>query len=286
MNAFSVIGSGQVGSALALALSRKRFRLQIVSDCSIWKARQVRKIVGQGRATTDNLVAASSADIIFICVPDDLISEVVKDIAIIDFKGKYVFHTSGACSSKLLEPLACKGAAVASFHPVQTFAGRIPQPEIFRGIYFGIEGQPKARQFGKKLAARLGARTLVLSAEEKPVYHLACSISSNFLVLLLFEVKELLKSIGLEEKDILEILTPLLNKTLQNVKKLGTEKSLTGPVVRGDYQTVKKHLAITSTKPGLDDLYRSLAREALLIGQKRGLNEDKIKALKQLLERK
>jgi predicted short-subunit dehydrogenase-like oxidoreductase (DUF2520 family) len=286
MNKFSVIGAGQVGSALILALSKVKFKLQVVSDSSIRKARQVVKIVGQGQATTDNAATVGPADIIFICVPDDHIPLVVNDLTGVDFNGQYIFHTSGACSSKLLEPLAKKGAIVASFHPVQTFAGSDPKPDIFKGIYFGIEGQPKARQLGRKLSARLGAKTLFLSPEEKPVYHLACSMSSNFLVLLLFEVKELFRTIGLEEKDTIKILMPLLNKTLQNVKKLGIEKSLTGPVVRGDCQTVKSHLSITSLKPGLDNIYRSLAKESLLIGQKRGLPEDKIKALKKLLGQK
>ncbi|MDD8030860.1 MAG: DUF2520 domain-containing protein [Acidobacteriota bacterium] len=286
MNKFSVIGAGQVGSALILALSQVKFKLQVVSDRSIRKARQVVKIVGQGQATNDNKTAVSPADIIFICVPDDFISLVVNNLARVDFKNKYVFHTSGACSSRLLEPLVKRGAAVASFHPVQTFAGPDPEPDIFQGIYFGIEGQPKAKQLGRKLAARLGAKTLYLSPEEKSVYHLACSMSSNFLVLLLFEVIELFRTIGLEEKETIKILVPLLNKTLQNVKKLGIERSLTGPLIRGDCQTVKSHLSITSLRPGLDKIYRSLAQESLVIGQRRGLSEDKIKALKKLLRQK
>lgn len=286
MKTFSVIGSGRVGTALALALCRKGLELKYLADRSPARARQASKLIGEGRATGDNRLAVRSARLIFICVPDDLIPEVVRDISVADLNGKFVFHTSGAHSSELLLPLARKGARVASFHPAQTFAEEVSEPGIFQGIYIGLEGQPEAVEIGKKLAARLGAQTLLLSAAEKPLYHLALSISSNFLVILLFEVKELLKMSGLEEAASLEILTPLLNKTLQNIKNLGVEASLTGPVVRGDLKTVEMHLAITARKPGLNRIYRTMALEALRLAEKRGLSRAKIKALKRLLVQK
>ncbi|HAR35815.1 MAG TPA: DUF2520 domain-containing protein [Acidobacteria bacterium] len=286
MKTLSIIGAGRVGTALAAALTRKGLNLKYLADPLPGRARQARKMIGQGRATTDNKLAARSAGIIFICVPDDLIPVVVKELQDLDWQGKYVFHTSGACASDLLRPLSAKGARVASFHPAQTFAGDLPEPGLFKGIFIGLEGQPEAVKLGQKLAARLGAQALLLSAREKPLYHLALSISSNFLIVLLNEVRELLRASGLEEKTILEILTPLLDKTLQNVKKLGIESSLTGPVVRGDLGTVKKHLALTSKQPGLDRAYRALASQALKIAGRRGLNPKKIRALKRLLEQK
>ncbi|MCR4396638.1 MAG: DUF2520 domain-containing protein [Candidatus Saccharicenans sp.] len=286
MKTLSIIGSGRVGTALALALTRKGLSLQYLADPLLGRARRARKIVGQGRVTSNNKLAARSAEIIFICVPDDLIPAVVKELEDLDWQGKYVFHTSGACASDLLQPLAAKGAKVASFHPAQTFTGESPEPGIFQGIYIGLEGQPEAVKLGQKLAARLGAQTLLLSVREKPLYHLALSLSSNFLIVLLNEAKELWQASGLEETTILEILTPLLNKTLQNVKKLGIEPSLTGPVVRGDLETVKKHLALTARYPGLDRAYRALALEALKIAGRGGLSPQKVRALKRLLGQK
>lgn len=286
MKSFSVIGSGRVGTALALALCQKGLELKYLADSSPARARRARKLIGQGRATDDNLLAARRAGIIFICVPDDLITEVVKEMSAAELSGKFVFHTSGACSSELLQPLSLKGARVASFHPAQTFADYPGNPGLFKGIYIGIEGQPEAVELGKKLAVRLGSRVLLLSAAEKQLYHLAMCVSSNFLVILLFEVKELLKTVGLEEPAVLEILAPLLNKTLQNVKNLGVEASLTGPVARGDLKTVEKHLTLTAEKPGLDRIYRAMALEALTLAENRGLSREKIKALKLLLEQK
>ncbi|MBC7348793.1 MAG: DUF2520 domain-containing protein [Candidatus Aminicenantes bacterium] len=286
MKTLSIIGAGRVGTSLAAALTRKGLSLKYLSDPLPGRARRVRQMISQGRATTDNKLAARSAGIIFICVPDDLIPVVVKELQELDWQGKYVFHTSGACASDLLQPLSKKGARVASFHPAQTFAGDLPEPGLFQGIYIGLEGQAEAVKLGQKLAARLGAQALLLSAREKPLYHLALSISSNFLIVLLNEVKELLRTSGLEEETILEILTPLLDKTLQNVKKLGIESSLTGPVIRGDLETVKKHLTLTAKQPGLDRVYRALASEALKIAGRHGLSPKKIRALKRLLEQR
>jgi len=283
---FSLIGAGRLGTALALGLVAKGLTLKVISDCSLKKARILRRLAGQGRATTDNLKAASSAGILFLCVPDDLIPEVVREISVADFTYKTVFHTSGASSSALLEPLARRGAAIASFHPVQTFATLKTDPAIFKGIYFGLEGQSQAIAIGMQLAKKLGGHCLLLADEDKPVYHLACSVSSNFLVVLLAEVKRLLETLGFEEKAFLEIIEPLLKRTLQNVKNLGLEKSLTGPVVRGDLKTVRSHLTITSKFPAFDRIYRAMALEALKIGEKTGLDKDKVRALRRLLKQK
>jgi predicted short-subunit dehydrogenase-like oxidoreductase (DUF2520 family) len=286
MNTFSIIGAGRVGTSLALGLTGTGFVLKKISDCSAKKARRAKRMLSLGQATTSSRLAASSAEIVFICVPDSEISRVVKEISSIDYQGKFVFHTSGALSSKVLEPLAQKGAAIASFHPVQTFASEVFDPTIFKGIFFGLEGNRKAVDLGIKMARKLGGQAILIRAEDKPVYHLACSIASNFLIILLSEASQLFKNIGLEEESVFDILGPLLNKTLQNVKKLGIEQSLTGPVARGDLETVKRHLTITGADPGLDRIYRVMCFEALKMAEKRGLAEEKIKALKKLLKHK
>jgi predicted short-subunit dehydrogenase-like oxidoreductase (DUF2520 family) len=286
MKNFSIIGAGKVGLNLGYALARRGFSLKKISDCLPERARKARLIIGQGQATSNNRIAAAAAEIIFICVPDDQVPRIVKEISMNDFQGKFVYHTSGVLSSKVLLPLSKKGGRVASFHPIQTFALKEPDPKIFKGIFFGLEGEPEALKLGLYLVRELSGQALIISPENKPIYHLACSLSSNFLVVLLNEVKNLLESLGLNEELALEVVTPLINKTLHNVKKLGIESSLTGPIIRGDKKTVQKHLAIARNRPALDRIYRAMALEALSIARKRELPPDKIKALKQLLVRK
>jgi len=111
-------------------------------------------------------------------------------------------------------------------------------------------------------------------------------MASNFMVVLLAEVKNLFELLGLDEKASLEVIYPLLSRTLLNVKELGCEQSLTGPILRGDLKTVKGHLKALSSQPDLEKLYRLMSLEALKMAEKRGLSTSKVKALKRLLVQK
>jgi len=286
MKSFSIIGAGKVGVSLGLALVSKGLRLKYISDCNPDAARRAKKIIKTGKMTQDNRLATQAAEISFICVPDGLIRKVVRELSELDLDGHYIFHTSGAVTSRVLRPLSRQGAVVASFHPVQTFATTCPDPDIFRGIFFSLEGDEKAIELGQSLAEKLQSGVILISPANKPLYHLACSMASNFMVVLLAEVKDLFELLGLDEKACLEVIYPLVSRTLLNVRELGCEQSLTGPILRGDLKTVKEHLKALSSQPELEKLYRLMSLEALKVAEKRGLSASKVKALKRLLVQK
>jgi len=286
MKSFSIIGAGKVGVSLGLALVSKGLRLKYISDCNPDAARRAKKIIKTGKMTQDNRLATQAAEISFICVPDGLIRKVVRELSELDLDGHYIFHTSGAVTSRVLRPLSRQGAVVASFHPVQTFATTCPDPDIFRGIFFSLEGDEKAIELGQSLAEKLQSGVILISLANKPLYHLACSMASNFMVVLLAEVKDLFELLGLDEKACLEVIYPLVSRTLLNVRELGCEQSLTGPILRGDLKTVKEHLKALSSQPDLEKLYRLMSLEALKVAEKRGLSASKVKALKRLLVQK
>ncbi|HOP60200.1 MAG TPA: DUF2520 domain-containing protein [Candidatus Saccharicenans sp.] len=286
MKSFSIIGAGKVGVSLGLALVSKGLRLKYISDCNPDAARRAKKIIKTGKMTQDNRLATQAAEISFICVPDGLIRKVVRELSELDLDGHYIFHTSGAVTSRVLRPLSRQGAVVASFHPVQTFATTCPDPDIFRGIFFSLEGDEKAIELGQSLAEKLQSGVILISLANKPLYHLACSMASNFMVVLLAEVKDLFELLGLDEKACLEVIYPLVSRTLLNVRELGCEQSLTGPILRGDLKTVKEHLKALSSQPELEKLYRLMSLEALKVAEKRGLSASKVKALKRLLVQK
>jgi len=286
MKSFSIIGAGKVGVSLGLALVSKGLRLKYISDCNPDAARRAKKIIKTGKMTQDNRLATQAAEISFICVPDGLIRKVVRELSELDLDGHYIFHTSGAVTSRVLRPLSRQGAVVASFHPVQTFATTCPDPDIFRGIFFSLEGDEKAIELGQSLAEKLQSGVILISPANKPLYHLACSMASNFMVVLLAEVKDLFELLGLDEKACLEVIYPLVSRTLLNVRELGCEQSLTGPILRGDLKTVKEHLKALSSQPDLEKLYRLMSLEALKVAEKRGLSASKVKALKRLLVQK
>ena len=283
-----IIGAGTLGTALGSALSQKGYRIKALSCRTLSSVRKSLQIVGEGKALTDNLQAAQQGKLIFICVPDNEIARVVKELAggAIPWKEKHVFHCSGLVSAEVLDPLRIKGALTASIHPVQSFAQKKGGLKQFEGIYFGLEGEEKALESAEKIVSRLGGYSIIIKGKDRALYHAACSVASNFYIVLLDVAVSLLKEIGFEEKQASKIILPLIQGTLQNMKDFGLENSLTGPVIRGDRVSVEKHLDALRKHPDYFEIYRILAAQALEMAKKRNLPAEKHKALKDLLEGK
>lgn len=289
MNAISIIGAGRLGTSLGLALSKKGYRIKFLSCRTSLSAEESRMIIGEGKASTDNIQTARSGDIIVLCLPDEEILNVTDELAAarIHWSEKFIFHCSGLLSSEILKPLKMKGALTASIHPVQSFAHKRTPPDQFENIYFGLEGEPKALEESQKIIQTLGGRSLIIEAGNKALYHTACSIASNFFVVLLDTASSLLQQVGLHEEQAFQVLLPLVKGTLHNVKIFDIHASLTGPVIRGDKASVEKHLEALRKFPPFYEMYRRLAFQALEIASRKGkLSVQKIKALKDLLEGK
>lgn len=282
----SIIGAGRVGACLGYALRKKGYRIKAFSCKTLSSARESRKIISEGKPLTDNREVASKGEIVFLCVPDEEIERTAKELARtdIDWSKKAVFHCSGLLPSQILSPLKRKGALTASFHPVQSFPAKRAEAKQFKGIYFGLEGCPEALSLAKTIVGKLGGRALILQPSEKPLYHAACSMASNFLVVLLDQATSLLAHVGFEEES-LKILFPLVKGTLHNVKKFNIGSSLTGPLVRGDSKSLGIHLESLRRFPLHREIYSALAKQALEIARKdKKLTSQKIRALKKLLE--
>ncbi len=289
MNEISIIGAGRLGTSLGSALSKKGYKIKSLSCRTSLSAEESRKIIGEGMASTDNIRTAREGDIIILCLPDEEILKVTKELvdAPINWSEKFIFHCSGLLSSEILKPLKAKGALTASIHPVQSFAHKRTPPEQFENIYFGLEGETKALDESQKIIQKLGGRSFIIEAKNKILYHTACSIASNFFVVLLDTASSLLHQAGLQEEQAFQVLLPLVKGTLHNVKKFDIHTSLTGPVIRGDKATVEKHLEALRKFPLLYEMYRRLAFQALEIARReKKLSAQKIKALKDLLEGK
>jgi predicted short-subunit dehydrogenase-like oxidoreductase (DUF2520 family) len=289
MNAISIIGAGRLGTSLGVALSKKGYRIKFISCRTSLSAEESRMIIGEGKASIDNIQTARAGDIVILCLPDEEILSVTKELADarIYWSEKFIFHCSGLLSSEVLKPLKTKGALTASIHPVQSFAHKKTPPEQFENIYFGLEGEPKALEKSQKIIQKLGGRSFIIEAGNKALYHTACSIASNFFVVLLDTASSLLKQVGLQEEQAFQVLLPLVKGTLHNVKKFDIHTSLTGPVIRGDKASVEKHLEALRKFPPFYEMYRRLAFQALEIASReKKLSVQKIKTMKDLLEGK
>jgi predicted short-subunit dehydrogenase-like oxidoreductase (DUF2520 family) len=286
MTSFSIVGAGRVGTSLAFALTRKGWALKVIADLDSAAARESRKAIGTGTATADLPRAARGAEVLFICVPDDAVAAVAGKLAGSrrTWTGRIVFHTSGLLPAAALEPLRRRGSAVASLHPIRSFPAKEGRASTFRGIFWGLEGDRRAVGVGRSVVGALGGRALVIGAKDKPLYHAACSLASNAFVSLEAMASALLEDAGIGPKTAAAALIPLVQGTLQNVKKLGPEGALTGPVSRGDVRTVRAHLAALGPYPAQKGIYVSLAMQALRLAPKNRIPAGRLRALRRLLE--
>jgi len=182
------------------------------------------------------------AELVLLCVPDGAISEVARGIA----PGPWVAHTSGATRLGALDPHVRR----FGLHPLQTFTKR-RGPEQLDGAHAAVTAETaEAREVGFELARTLGLEPFALDDAARPLYHAGAAIASNYLVTLHRVASELFEAAGAPP----EALVPLMRRTIDN----GFE--LTGPIERGDWETVERHReAIRTTRPDLEPLYDVLA---------------------------
>lgn len=289
MKSFSIVGAGRLGTVLAAALARRGWQVEAIVDREAGAARESRRIIGAGRASTSPAAAAKAKGAVIIAVPDRAVAGVARALAGAGgrWAGRDVFHTSGLLTAEALSPLAARGARVASLHPVQSFPRKDLPVAVVRGVTWGIEGGPEAAATATAVVRALGGHVLLLAAGDKALYHAACALASNAFVALEWTAARLLADVGMAEASAARTLLPLVQGTLQNVKSLGLEKALTGPILRGDTETVRRHLAALRGRPEARQVYKTLGRQVLgLAAQGRALPAGRIKALKRLLEGK
>ncbi|MCJ7582226.1 MAG: DUF2520 domain-containing protein [Candidatus Aminicenantes bacterium] len=287
MKNISILGAGKVGTSLGRALVEAGYTIAFLTCSTLAEAEESRRIIGQGEPSKNNIHAAQNGEILFITVPDDSIKDIVQelDFSDIPWLGKTVYHSSGLLASEVLQSLRTKGASTASFHPIQSFSNKYAAPSLFQNVYFGLEGEEEAVTLAKKFVHALGGHSIEISPDDKPVFHAAFSMTSNFFVVLLDSAITLLKSSGLSEEKAIQILHPLLEGTLSNIVDNRIRSALTGPIVRGDGQTVKAHLDALKKFPDIEDVYRQLANKALEMAiDEKTLPAQKIKELIQILE--
>jgi predicted short-subunit dehydrogenase-like oxidoreductase (DUF2520 family) len=285
---FSIVGAGRLGTALGAALVRRGWKIALVVDTDARAAREGRRLIGAGRAATALAPTSRPGEVMIIAVPDGAVGRTATALARsgISWAGRTVLHTSGLLPAAVLEPLRRRGARTASLHPAQALSRKDAPASAFKGITWGVEGDAEAVETAGSIVRGLGGRVLLLSEKSKPLYHAACALASNAFIALEWTASGLLRTAGIEENDASGILLPLVQGTLQNVKNFGLERALTGPVVRGDATTVKKHLEALRGDPAANEVYRVMARQVLRLARRTGLPEAKVKALRRLLEDK
>jgi len=220
---------------------------------------------------------------LILAVPDSALAEVAHDLAAAGPAppGCAALHVSGAISTDVLAPLHAAGYAIGSFHPLQTVADPWFSAARLTGIAFAIAGDPPAILAARRLANALDGIPLVIPPNLRPVYHAAAVTASNYVVAVVAAACRLLEQAGVAPDATLPSLLPLVEGTVDNLKRLGIHGALTGPIARGDVDTVRLHLARLS--PDERPLYSALGREVLGIARAAGLDARKADEIEDLL---
>jgi predicted short-subunit dehydrogenase-like oxidoreductase (DUF2520 family) len=262
-----LIGSGRVATALAFRLCASGRRVAAVVSRKRSSARRLARRTSIPLAADSLNAIPLSGSLIIIAVPDDAIAGVAARMALlrgVDWRSVQVLHTSGAATSDELGPLHALGAATGSLHPLQTFPPGLTKRELLRltrSLTFGFEGDARAEQTARRLVRSMGGRLTVIPKELKIPYHVACAVSSNYAVVLVGVVEQLLRTfrVPIRPRDVRR----LMETSIARAFAVGAEQALTGPIVRGDAATVRRHLAVLDRNGGPVELYRILGREAL-----------------------
>ncbi len=280
----TIIGKGAVGSALSGFFTENGY--QIISEWTSRSGRIVHDRTKEPVLVERNHPESSEemGDLIFITTPDDEISVVAGKLAElpITWSEKLVVHTSGNITSSVLNPLKEKGASVASMHPIQTFR-KGDGPGRFEQIYMSLEGDQELCLFLEKMVELMKAQSVFLTPDQKSLMHIAAVFSSNYVTALMHKMESFL--IEAEVDDGINVLEPLVKQAISNIFEKGPAESLTGPISRGDYDSVQKHLELLEHDKDLTILYKKLGSEALKIAEKRkNLPIDRMKKLRKILE--
>ncbi|ACZ91781.1 Rossmann-like and DUF2520 domain-containing protein [Streptosporangium roseum] len=256
--AVGVVGAGRVGSALGAALARAGHRVVAASGVSDSSRERAAERLGLTPTRPEDVV--SKSDLILLTVPDDVLPDLVSGLVGTgaDLRGKLVAHTSGAYGLAVLNPAIKAGALPLALHPVMTFTGRDDDLRRLVGISYGVTAPDPLRPVAEALVIEMEGEPVWIEDEDRALYHAALAGAANHMVTLVAESSELLEKIGVEQPG--RMLGPLLGAALENVLRLGIA-GLTGPVVRGDAGTVRKHVdALILAAPEAADAYVALAR--------------------------
>jgi predicted short-subunit dehydrogenase-like oxidoreductase (DUF2520 family) len=221
---------------------------------------------------------------LFLSVPDETLAEISMALAAQGEApgGCVAFHLSGALGADPLAPLVAKGYSAGTLHPLQTLADPVLGARQLQGIYFALSGDPNAMATGRRLIHHLGGDSMSVPVSRRPLYHAAAVFASNYLAGLINAASRLMVQAGLSEEDALGAILPLARGSLENLERMGPVQALTGPISRGDLETIRLHLR--TLEPRERALYAALGLELLNLAMAGELGEDEGEEIRELLE--
>lgn len=277
-----IVGAGQVGRGLYKALRNSR-----IDVLGLHGRRPSAWTTSSGALPP----AVANANAIVVAVRDDQIDDAVAGLINerqqgsrgLIASGTVVVHTSGGAEPELIPRLSEFGMSGGTFHPLIPFANPDRVPELLKHAWIGIDGDDPARATSRRLAGHLGARTLDIPAGGKSMYHAAAVMSSNFPVVLAAIASDVLTSLGIPERSAEHAVHGLMEAAVTNLTDSSPAEALTGPVVRGETETVIRHLTALRTNADARAVYKRLSLAALSIAAERGVPRETVDEMQKVL---
>lgn len=238
-----ITGAGKVGFTIGKYFSTHGLQVSGYYSRTAESSMEAAHFTGS-RSFTDINELARQSDVLFLTVPDGLITSVYQEIDPALLQGKLIGHTSGALSSEDAFPgIEDTGAAAFSVHPLFAVSDRYHAYEQMPDVFFAIEGDHRALETMIPVLRKIGLHLQEIDPRSKVRYHCAAAIASNLVNALLLTSIQMLQDCGFTEEHARAALSPLVTLNVQNALKNGVISSLTGPVERADAGTISKHLA-------------------------------------------
>jgi len=282
------VGGGRVGKAYGKFLKSRGYDV-----CGYFSRTQSSAIEAASFAGTSWYGSmeelAEASDMIFLTVNDDQIPLTAKKMSDADaaLDGKIVVHMSGALSSGELEVLKKRGCHTYSLHPLLSFAEPVKAWKRVGDAVFSVEGDGEKMQTVKRMLKDTGCSFFEIETDKKALYHAAACVASNYVTVLLDYAFSLYLDMGLSRQDAAKALLPLSKGTVQNAEDGGPEKTLTGPISRGDSGVIRLHMeAFDKSAKEKEDFYRLMGLQTVDYVSRYGLQpEEKIEEMKKILNR-
>ena len=279
----AVLGAGRLGSSLAIALDKAGYTVAAITSRQPTHREWLNSHITTGIVVENVQTAVNVANIVFITGPDAYIEKICSGVKWRSHQA--VIHCAGAMSLAPLDTARVAGAQTGGFHPLQTFP-TIDSYERLQDVSFAIESaSPELLGWLRTLAEDLGGSAFQIESSQRAAYHASAVMACGLLSGLTGLSAEMWESLGIERTEALRRLIPLLRATVDALDEKGLPHAITGPFVRGDVETITRHLEATANKSiATGNAYAALALASLHIAKEQGgLSDSGFEGIKSLL---
>lgn len=265
------IGAGKVGFSLG-----KYLRVNNISVMGYYSKRKESSLEVSKFTNTKQFLKMEDliyeCDIIFITTGDKDIITVWNNLKKFNLKNKIICHCSGSLSSDIFSDINSYGSYGYSIHPLFPINNKFNSYKNLKEAFITIEGDKKYLDYFYSLFKSFGNEVKIITRENKMLYHSAAVFSSNLVTALISSSINYLKVCGFNNEEAINSLYPLIIKNINNIKEVGVLDSVTGPIERGDLETIKRHLDVIPKED--TDMYKLLSTRILEISKSKNKNRD------------